>query len=94
MKLVKSSLWFELDNPIGEPDIEWNFKDKYWIERRDDRGNIVWFGQGVNWLKKPKEEWKVLGADYVTKTESVTIWIPCEEPIYEILYQQMLKEEK
>lgn len=114
----EKSEWFEMDSPLGEPDLKWEKErwnekytakepNTYWIERTTKRnGEIVWFGQGVNWKKEKDGVWTILGNDEnvkPTKTyynpdgsisgyeypENRTIWIPCEEPIYETLYKQL-----
>lgn len=100
MKLSKKSEWFEFDSPIGEPNRKWTTNDKYHIERvvRED-GETVWFGLSINWKKSPGEGWTVLGTNHNAKPlekylpdivygADRTIWIPCEPPIYEKLYQQ------
>ena len=114
----EKSEWFEMDSPLGEPGLKWEKErwnekytakepNTYWIERTTKRnGEIIWFGQGVNWKKEKDGVWTVLGYDEnvkPTKTyynpdgsisgheypENWTIWIPCEEPIYETLYKQL-----
>jgi hypothetical protein len=108
MRLATSSQWFELERPLAEPEIKWDYPHSYWIERIINKeGDIVWFGQGVNWVKKPNQGWTVLGDDENVKPyetyynddgtvsghaypEGRTIWIPCEEPIYETLYKEMI----
>ena len=63
MKTGKKSEWFELDSPIAEPNIKYR-QDSYWIERlTKDNGDVVWFGQDVNWQKLNGGEWTVLGVD-------------------------------
>ena len=83
MKLVKTSQWFRIKGCIGEPDVD--FKGWYHIERKSDIDGIVWYGMKTNWKKLPNENfWRKLGnMDFV----------PCEEPIYETLYQQLLRNE-
>lgn len=114
----EKSEWFEMDSPLGEPDLKWEKErwnekytakepNTYWIERITKRnGEIIWFGQGTNWVKKKDSSWTYLGVDenvkptlfikgengmgdYAEYPEERTIWIPCEEPIYETLYKQL-----
>jgi len=57
------SEWFVLDSPLGEPDIDY-IEEDYWIERvAKVNGEIVWFGQGTNWVCTPEGQWTVLGED-------------------------------
>jgi hypothetical protein len=64
MKLISKSEWFEFPSPIGEPEIKWTYNYPYSIERivKED-GEIVWFGQGTNWVKKKDSSWTYLGVD-------------------------------
>lgn len=99
MKARSKSEWFELDKPIGEPKIAETWKDdSYWIERiTRNNGEVVWFGQGTNWVKASgSNQWTYLGTDYSVKEiepgvypEERNIWIECEEPIYETLYKNL-----
>ena len=108
MKLIESRQTFELESPLGEPNIKWG-NEKYYIDRLQENGKIIWFGQGVNWVKKDNESWTVLGedenvkptlhikgengmGDYFEYPEGRQIWIPCEEPIYETLYKKLLHD--
>lgn len=88
MKLFKSSEWFDLKEPIGEPNVKWSHNE-YCIERRIQKANdvveIVWYGWETNWKYCTGEGWVKL-VDMQ--------WIPCEEPVYETLYQELLKEKK
>lgn len=111
MKLISKSEWFELPTPIGEPDIKWDYNYPYSIERIvNEDGEIIWFGQGTNWVKKNSENWAYLGEDENVKPievyynddgsiggghypEERSIWIPCDEPIYEQEYQKLKTEE-
>ena len=98
MKARNKSEWFELSKPIGEPKLAENYsEDSYWIERVvKNNGEIVWFGQGTNWVSKDNgNTWKYLGTDYSVEPlekggcvypENRNIWIDCESPIYEKLY--------
>ena len=62
-------------------------------------GELVWFGQGTNWVSKDNgETWKYLGTDYSVEPfeeggcvyhENRSIWIDCELPIYEKLYLEL-----
>jgi len=107
MKLSSKTEWFELESPIGEPEINWDKKYPYFIERvvKND-GEICWFGQGTNWVKKPNDSWTYLGVDETVKPtvfikgrggegdyyeypEGRNIFIPCEPPIYETLYEKL-----
>ena len=64
MKLISKSEWFELPSPIGEPEIEWKYSYPYKIERIvKTTGEIIWFGEGVNWKKEHNKGWEVLGED-------------------------------
>lgn len=112
IKFLSKSEWFEFEKPLAEPKIKWTTNEPYRIERIvRDNGEIVWFGQGVNWVKKPNESWTYLGKDENVKPietyynpdgsisghyypEGRQIWIPCEPPIYETLYQEYLKSQK
>lgn len=104
MKLLKKSEWFEFPSPIAEPDIKWNSNYPYHIERllKED-GEIIWFGEATNWVKKPGDSWRHLGVDenvkptvfipgsdgmgdYYEYPEGRNIFIPCDPPIYEIMY--------
>ena len=70
----EKSEWFELDSPVGEPEIKWEKErwditytkkepNTYLIERVINReGEIIWFGLSKNW-KNIKGQWKVLGED-------------------------------
>lgn len=101
MKFISSSEWFELDSPIGEPDIKWNNGYKYVIERIINKdGDIIWFGQATNWVKKPNKNWTVLTTNYNAKPlekylpeviygEDRNYFADCEEPIYEKLYKEL-----
>lgn len=120
IKFISKSEWFEFERPLAEPNIKWNPTratingeelNTYEIGRIVKRnGDIVWFGQGTNWVKKPNESWTVLGEDENVKPietyynpdgsisgfhypEGRQIWIPCEPPIYETLYQEWLKNQ-
>lgn len=74
MKFVTKSEWFELDSPLGEPNLKWAatrtekgkiVPNTYLIERTEDKdGKIVWFGQETNWVKNPGESWTVLSTNY------------------------------
>ena len=75
MKLNRKSEWYELDAPIGEPDVSWS-EDKYWIERLEEDGKVVWFGHNTNWTKSPEGVWEYLVGGK---------WVECKEPIYETL---------
>lgn len=101
MKLLSKSEWLELDSPLAEPEVKWNSKEKYPIERVvKENGDIVWFGHAVNWKKEKGGVWTVLGTNYDAKplerylpeivygTDRI-IWIPCEEPIYETMYNKL-----
>ena len=102
MKLLSKSEWFEFDSPIGEPNVKWIDKT-YEIERLTKvNGDIIWFGQGVNWVKPYGKKWTVLSEDETVEPietyydengnngycypEERTIWIECEPPIYEKEY--------
>lgn len=96
LKLLSKSEWFEFEIPLAEPDIVWNKKYKYQIERivKED-GTVIWFGQNTNWVKKPTEHfWTYLGTDESvlplddngTFPEERNVWIPCDPPIYEVMY--------
>lgn len=97
MKILKKSEWFSFDSPIGEPEIVWKYDYDYCIERiqRED-GEIVWFGDGVNWTKNPNEKhWRILSVDESVQPnedgiypEERLVFIPCETPIYEIEYEK------
>lgn len=66
MKARSKSEWFELDKPIGEPEIAKNWTESsYWIERIVKKdGEIIWFGQGTNWISYDNGvSWKYLGTD-------------------------------
>lgn len=102
MKLYSKSELFELDSPIGEPDIKWEsefseIKTKYVIERRQEKnGTIIWYGQATNWKKEPNKNWTFLTTNENVKPykdgtfpEGRTYFKPCEMPIYEKLYQQI-----
>ena len=111
-KTREKSEWFEMDSPLGEPELKWEKErwnekytakesNTYWIERVTKRnGEIIWFGQEVNWRKQKDKSWEILGTDYSVLPikdadgneyypEGRTIWIQCEEPIYETLYKQL-----
>jgi len=101
MKFSSSSEWFELESPIGEPDIKWNYPYPYFIERVvKPTGEIVWFGQAVNWKKEPNSNWGVLTVNENAKPlekylpeivygEDRMYFKECEEPIYEKLYKEL-----
>ena len=121
IKFLSKSEWFEFEKPLAEPEIKWaevrstingEEPNTYEIERLvKPSGDIVWFGQRTNWVKKPNESWAYLGEDESVKPievikgmgdegdsfvypENRNIWIPCEPPIYETLYQEYLKSQK
>lgn len=72
MKFNSSSEWFELDSPIGEPEIKWTYSYPYLIERIVKiTGEIIWFGQRVNWKKEKDGIWTVLGEDENVKPTEV-----------------------
>lgn len=93
MKLVKSSLWFELEKPLAEPDVIWK-EGVYIIERLEitetfgQHKQITWFGQNFNWNKVGEFNWTKL------RGNEVVIFEKGHEPIYETLYQELLKEKK
>ena len=87
IKLINKTELLEFDSPLAEPNIITNQPYRTHREARIN-GDIVWFGIAVNWRKEPNKSWEVLGHENGKK-----IWIPCEPPIYETLYQQMLKNE-
>ena len=100
MKIIKKSEWFELDSPIGEPNIKWNENEKYHIERlvKED-GTIIWFGQNTNWVKG-KESWTILTTNEnsiplekylpdIVYGNDRTYFKPCDTPIYEKLYTKL-----
>lgn len=104
MKLNAKSEWFELDSPIGEPEYDWkncHSNDKYFIERiMNPDGSEIWFGININWKKDKGGEWTVLSTNENAKPlekylpdivygEDRTYWKPCDEPIYETLYQKL-----
>lgn len=101
MKARSKSEWFELNKPIGEPEIVPNYQEEsYWIERIvNNDGEIVWFGQGTNWISKDGgKSWKYLSEDLsveplekggCTYPENRLIWRDCELPIYEKLYLEL-----
>lgn len=63
MKARDKSEWFEMDKPVGEPELAKTYNEKtYVIERIVNRdGEIIWFGQSVNWRKIKNGVWTVLG---------------------------------
>lgn len=66
MKAISKSEWFELDKPIGEPELVGNYNEtSYCIERVvKTNGDIVWFGLSTNWVSEDGgETWKYLGTD-------------------------------
>lgn len=68
MKLRSKTEWFELESPIGEPAIKWDTIYPYCIERVvNEDGEIYWFGEGTNWVKKPNDCWRYLGVDESVK---------------------------
>jgi hypothetical protein len=107
IKPMSKSEWFEFPSPIGEPNIEWDNKYPYEIERLvKDNGDICWFGQVTNWVKEKGKGWTYLGVDenvkptvfikgedgfgdYAEYPEGRSIFIPCEPPIYEVLYSNL-----
>lgn len=101
MKAVQKNEWFKLDKPIGEPKVAENYReDCYYIERlQKGNGEVIWFGQGTNWLSKDHgKTWCYLGTDHSVEPidklnglypEESNIWIECDTPIYEKLYLQL-----
>lgn len=103
MKLHTRSEWLRLKSPIAEPEVKWNRKEPYFIERviRQD-GSIVWFGQAVNWVKEVNGDWTVLTTNENAKPlekylpdivygEDRTYFKKCKTPIYEELYIKLQK---
>ena len=96
MKALSKSEWFELDSPIGEPEVKWT-DATYVIERIvRENGKILWMGYGTNWVKNPNEGWTKLTTDESVKPnadgvypENRSYFAPCDLPIYEVLYQQL-----
>lgn len=103
MKAISKEEWFELDNPIGEPNEKWNPNDKYVIERKiNNDGSIVWFGLGVNWKKEKDGNWGVLSVNENAKPlekylpeivygDDRMYFKDCEMPIYEKMYLELNK---
>lgn len=100
MKAVQKNEWFKLDKPIGEPNVAENYReDCYYIERlQKENGEVVWFGQGTNWVSKDQgKTWSYLSSgdgDNGTKNGGVNggdgeVWIECDAPIYEKLYLEL-----
>lgn len=86
MKAVQKNEWFKLDKPIGEPKVSENYReDCYYIERfQKENGEVIWFGQGTNWLSKDHgKTWTYLSSD------DGEVWIECDIPIYEKLYTEL-----
>lgn len=86
MKLRNKSEGFELDKPIGEPEVakKWR-KDSYFVSRLESSsGAITWVGEKMNWMKLPDNPWHCL-------KEENGYWEECDIPIYEKLYQKMNK---
>ncbi len=100
MKPWTKSEWFTLESPIGEPNIIWDGLDLYGIERLvKHTGEIIWFGQAVNWKKEPDGEWTVLSTDENVKVnsdgtypEGRSVFMPCEIPLYEKLYLELKQQ--
>ena len=96
----RKSEWFILDRPFGEPNEKWSAEEKYRIERVVNiNGDIIWYGCSVNWKKESNSNWTVLSTNKNAKPlekylpeivygEDRTIWVECETPIYEKLYQE------
>lgn len=120
IKFISKSELFQFERPLAEPEIKWaktratingEEPNAYEIERLvKPNGDIVWFGQRTNWVKKPNESWTYFGEDENVKPiqvikggwdegdtfvypENRHIWIPCEPPIYEVLYQEWLRNQ-
>ncbi len=86
----EKSEWFEMDSPLGEPDLKWEKErwnekytakepNTYWIERTTKRnGEIIWFGCSVNWKKEKDGNWGVLATNENAK--------PIEKYLPEIVY--------
>lgn len=101
MESVSKSEWFALESPLGEPEVKWNSKDKYYIERIVNADNeIIWFGQAINWKKELNKNWTVLSTNLESKPltkylpeivygDDRTYWKECDEPLYETLYNNL-----
>lgn len=75
MKRTCKSEWFVLDKPVEEPEIIFN-ELEYHIERREENGDIIWYGINTNWKKEAEGPWtKLIEGEFVE----------CEAPLYEKL---------
>ncbi|MEX0595851.1 MAG: hypothetical protein WD512_05055 [Candidatus Paceibacterota bacterium] len=76
MELIKVSKIYEFRAPLAEPHVNYQ-GNKYFIERVESKGKVVWYGIQKNWVKEPNESaWKEVFGKEVKE---------CEEPIYEKL---------
>jgi len=99
-KRIKSE-WFRLESPIGEPHLRWWENTPYYIERVvTSDGTIIWYGCETNWKKENGGNWTKLTTienaiqieRYLPETdcgEHGNIFIECEIPVYEKLYQEL-----
>lgn len=98
MKLVKKEEVFEFEYSIEDPTISPYVTNR--IVKSD--GIVVWFGIDVNW-KKENGIWYVLTTNQNAKPlkkylpeivygSDRTIWVECEEPYYEKLYNEYYKD--
>ena len=81
MKRISKSEILELDETLETDSASKLFCDKpYHIERREENGEIIWFGYNHNW-KYENNQWYFL--------ESSMFWKECDIPEYERLYIEM-----
>jgi len=78
MRRIRKLEILELDETLETSSSSKLFCDKpYHIERKEEDGEIVWFGYSVNWIYTDNQ-WFVL---------CDTQWTPCDVPEYERMYQ-------
>lgn len=102
MERLRKSEWFRLDRPIGEPDVKF-YGDSYDIERFVDKdGTVIWFGLETNWKKVKGGKWTKLTTNEdaeplekylpdIVYGSDRSIFVECDEPIYETLYSALSK---
>jgi len=76
MKIVKQSIWLELDE-FYEKTLTFIVSIPYYIERLEEDNEIIWFGLETNW-KKNSDIWYILDKGD---------WLECNIPHYEKSYQ-------
>lgn len=83
IKVLRKSVLVEFPKTLEEG-AEELCETPYKIERVETNESIIWFGYHTNW-KFTDGKWQ--------KWSVTSSWEDCEEPPYETLYQNLLKED-